>query len=166
MINDPQFWEFNVRTRFFQYDARFVFENKKPMDSVYFYVREDRDFNKYPKFATNIVKEIYNAWTITYIMMQIAVCMGIKVIYLLGIDNSYSIEVDNKGKIRNNSVSDSFVAGGNVQEMSGHLPNVQRMNMGYVSAYKFAKKHNIKIYNATRGGQLETFQRVSFDDLF
>ena len=29
----------------------------------------------------------------------------------------------------------------------------------------YAKAHGIKIYNATRGGKLEVFERVDFDDL-
>ena len=29
----------------------------------------------------------------------------------------------------------------------------------------YAEHHNIKIYNATRGGHLEVFERVNFDDV-
>ena len=31
---------------------------------------------------------------------------------------------------------------------------------------EFAKEHDIHIYNATRGGHLEAFERVDFDSLF
>ena len=38
-----------------------------------------------------------------------------------------------------------------------------------IDAYKVAKQyaddHNIKIYNATRGGKLEVFERVDLDDI-
>ena len=36
----------------------------------------------------------------------------------------------------------------------------------YQKAKTYADTHNIKIYNATRGGKLEVFQRVEFDSLF
>ena len=40
----------------------------------------------------------------------------------------------------------------------------------FFNAYKIAKKyaetHGIKIYNATRGGEMEVFERVDFDSLF
>ena len=44
-------------------------------------------------------------------------------------------------------------------------------DMAYTfSAYEVAKenaeKKGIKIYNATRGGKLEVFERVDFDSLF
>ena len=37
--------------------------------------------------------------------------------------------------------------------------------MAYKKAKEYADKHGIKIYNATRGGALEVFPRVNFDDL-
>ena len=40
------------------------------------------------------------------------------------------------------------------------------MNDGYACARKFADREGIKIYNATRGGYLEAFERADFDDLF
>lgn len=47
--------------------------------------------------------------------------------------------------------------------------NVKHKNMllkTYESAQKYTKEHGIKIYNATRGGNLEVFERVDFDFLF
>ena len=38
--------------------------------------------------------------------------------------------------------------------------------LAYQSAKKYADAHGIKIYNATRGGNLEVFERVDFDSLF
>ena len=37
---------------------------------------------------------------------------------------------------------------------------------GYKSARKYADTHHVHIYNATRGGYLEIFDRVNFDSLF
>ena len=36
----------------------------------------------------------------------------------------------------------------------------------YQKAKQYAETHGIKIYNATRGGKLEVFERVDFDSLF
>jgi len=36
----------------------------------------------------------------------------------------------------------------------------------YKTAKKYADRHGVKIYNATRGGNLEVFERVDFDTLF
>jgi hypothetical protein len=40
------------------------------------------------------------------------------------------------------------------------------IDSAYEAAERYAKEHGIKIFNATRGGRLETFERVDFDDLF
>ncbi len=40
------------------------------------------------------------------------------------------------------------------------------MLAAYTEAKRYADTHGIKIYNATRGGKLEVFERVDFDSLF
>ena len=40
------------------------------------------------------------------------------------------------------------------------------MVLAYKSAKKYADSHGIRIYNATRGGKLEVFERIDFDSLF
>ena len=44
--------------------------------------------------------------------------------------------------------------------------NVERMILAYKEAKRISEEKGIKIYNATRGGMLEVFERVNFDDLF
>ena len=41
----------------------------------------------------------------------------------------------------------------------------QRNIAGYLKAKEFAEENNVKIYNATRGGALEIFERVNLDDI-
>ena len=40
------------------------------------------------------------------------------------------------------------------------------MNKSYAEARKYSDRTGIKIYNATRGGQLEAFERKDFDEIF
>ena len=52
---------------------------------------------------------------------------------------------------------------------SGVKPNACRKTenlLAYQAAREYADRHGIKIYNATRGGKLEVFERVDFDSLF
>ncbi len=46
------------------------------------------------------------------------------------------------------------------------VQNVESMNRSYELCKEFAEKNGVKIYNATRGGKLEVFERVDFDSLF
>ena len=40
------------------------------------------------------------------------------------------------------------------------------MKVAFEFAEEYSKEHGFRIYNATRGGALEAFERVDFDSLF
>lgn len=121
-------------------------------------------FRKYPQFSENIHSKMYEGSTITYYLIQIAVYMGFKEIYLLGVDFNYSISMDNKGRvIKNNDVKDYFYEG---KAINVTMPNLEQNFYAYQSAKKHCGKNGIKIYNTTRGGKLEVFERIDFDTLF
>jgi hypothetical protein len=105
------------------------------------------------KFSSNPSALVYDGYTITYSLLQIAVYMGFKEIYLLGCDCYYSIDIQKHHFTETVRIDPTFPTAAN------------RMICGYKEAKKYADKHNISIYNATRGGNLEVFKRVSFDDV-
>ena len=43
------------------------------------------------------------------------------------------------------------------------IANMDSLEYSYCLAKRFADEHGVKIYNATRGGKLETFERIDFD---
>ena len=47
-----------------------------------------------------------------------------------------------------------------------YIADVDMQLDGYKAAKKYAEENGIKIYNATRGGKLEIFERVEYDTLF
>ncbi len=103
------------------------------------------------KFSDDIYNEVCGGFTIVYSMIQIAVYMGFSEIYLLGCDCNYC---DDKSKRH-------FVD-------SGHYdPGYKTIGNKMIRAYYFAKQymdnHDVKIFNATRGGMLEVFPRVELD---
>lgn len=107
---------------------------------------------------------VYDIATVTYSMLQIAVSMGIRDIYIIGCDNSYGKEVKKDGTVVDNGTV-SYFAGSDPKETK-HAAATWEMDIAYEYAKKFAKEHDIHIYNATRGGHLEAFERVDFDSLF
>ena len=46
-----------------------------------------------------------------------------------------------------------------------NLPKVVEMTRAYISAEKYSREHGFRIFNATRGGKLEVFERVNFDTI-
>ncbi|MEH7401756.1 6-hydroxymethylpterin diphosphokinase MptE-like protein [Gottfriedia acidiceleris] len=102
------------------------------------------------KFSDDAYAVIYDGYTITYSLIQLAVYMGFNEIYLIGVDCNYS-----KDKI--NHFKDYNLVDSNYTSTS------EKMISAYNIAKEYADCHNIKIFNATRGGMLEVFERVDLD---
>lgn len=116
-----------------------------------------------PKFSSELDNIIYDIATVTYYNLQLAAYMGFKKIYLLGCDNSYSLDRKADGTIvKNGSDVDYFCA-----DSSPQVPVVvaatYEMDIAYHYAQQYSETHGFCIYNATRGGKLELFRRVDFE---
>lgn len=116
------------------------------------------------KFSEDISKILYTVATTTYSMFQMAVYMGIREMYIIGCDNSYAREIAKDGTILETGRKSYFSAANKKEQATA--ASVWQMNIAYEFARKYADAHGIKIYNATRGGCLEAFERVDFDTLF
>lgn len=103
------------------------------------------------KFSDDVSKCIYSGFNVTASVLQIAVYMGFKEIYLIGADCSYSQH-------------SSHVAEHGVRDLNMDTM-VDRIFVAYREAKKYADAHDIKIYNSTRGGMLEIFERKSLGDV-
>lgn len=119
---------------------------------------------KRPRFSPDLTKHLSEGGTVTFFLMQIAVYMGFKELYLIGCDFNFSYGIDINGNFfEDPSVKDHFREYGDRQYT---MPNLQYNYWAYQAAQRYAKKHGIKIFNATRGGKLEVYERVNFDSLF
>ncbi len=120
----------------------------------------DRDF------SYDLTEGIHWGSTITYSLIQQAVFMGFKEIYLLGIDHSYTVP-DKK-------VNGCYVCEGEVNHfhknyrVKGEKWNEPRADVLEVS-YKYAKKAceavGVSIFNASRKTKLDVFEKVHLDDV-
>ncbi len=112
--------------------------------------------NKYKqygaKFSDNAYDAVYDGYSITYSMIQIAVYMGFKEIYLLGCDCSYT-----KGE------NNHFVESGHIDK-NDYL-NYEKKTSAYKSAREYMDTHDVEIINCTRGGMLEVFPRMQLEQV-
>ena len=145
-----------------EYHDRFKDDNYK------FFVIKEHDF--YPhkaQFSKDLSKYIAQGYTVTYGAIQLAVYMGFKTIYLLGIDHNYNIRRDAKGRPCRDDISKSNYAKGMSNYVNtNNLPRIEESTIAYETAEKVTAKMGVKILNATRGGKLEAFDRINFDDIF
>lgn len=154
-------------------DAKGVFlpiefrEDFRGNQRVSHFVLRHRDF--YPMaadFSRNVHRYLGQGFTVTYGAIQMAHYMGFSEVYLLGIDHNYSISLNEKGiPVLNDGVQDYF-KGSTASNKGLNLPRVAESTVAYMTARKFSdRQKNFTVYNATRGGKLEAFERVDLDEV-
>lgn len=100
--------------------------------------------------------------TVTYSALQLAYYLGASSIILLGIDHSFNSDSKNikyekmKGPDPNHFSANYFKDG----QLWG-IPNLTASEASYRKAYEFLSNNNIPIYDATVGGKLDVFPKIS-----
>ena len=54
----------------------------------------------------------------------------------------------------------------NTDKETLYIPNTEKSTRTYIAMKQHCDKRGVKVYNATRGGKLEVFPRINFDELF
>lgn len=103
------------------------------------------------KFSNDCYSCIYDGYTITFSIMQLACYMGFKEIYLLGCDCDY------------NQKKGHFVEYGHKDPKSAIMGD--KMIQGHYEFKKFADSIGVKVINCTRGGMLEVYPRMSLENV-
>ncbi len=119
----------------------------------------------YPGFSDNICNGVCWGYTVTYdVGLQVAAYMGFSEIYLIGVDNSTVGNVtDDRNHFLKNYYSEQEKRV--LKNFDSVLAN-KKTEKAYEMAEIYSRRHGFRIYNATRGGKLEAFERVDFDKLF
>jgi hypothetical protein len=122
-------------------------------------------------FDIDVINGIHNVINVTYTMIELALFMGFEEIYLIGVDNSYVIKQNEKGETVIDDISSHFAG---MAPLNYETKVIINSNGGYrdksteayydIAKYLQGRKQNV--FNATRGGKLEVFQRVNFDEVF
>lgn len=121
-----------------------------PTDT-YYHAKQALDEKYFAKFSGDAYEIVYDGYSIAYSCLELAVYMGFKEIYLLGADCTYS------------GPKEHFVDSG-VKDRN-RIYATPKLVTAYKVAKEYADTHDIKIYNATRGGVLEVFPRVKLEEV-
>lgn len=110
------------------------------------------------KYSQDLLWGIYGMYTVVIAAITVAAYMGYKEVYLLGVDCNYMgsrlYAIDDKTRDK--------------QLLNNHdaaFETQTNMINGYSFINNAIQKYGVKIYNATRGGKLEVFERVQLDDI-
>lgn len=126
------------------------------------------------KVRGNILAYCKTKATVMTLMAELAFYMGFEEIYLLGVDNSdthganaHFYQSNTEKLIANQDINRirKRMLKKNVTQDDIAEHTMNRCNSVYEELKKFADVHGIKIYNATRGGNLEIFPRRNLEDI-
>jgi len=152
-------------TRIFPFDLRSFLGQAG--DSM-LYLNFRRDYRPFPKFSRNLARQAYWGGTVSFLNLQIAAYLGCNPIVLIGFDHNYVVPtegikenvIESQAEDVNHIHPDYFGPG-----YRWHDPNLARMEMAYAHARTELERSGTRVLNATAGGHLETFDRVSFDEI-
>lgn len=103
-------------------------------------------------FSSDVSEIVYDGYSIVYSLLQIAVYMGFKYIYLLGVDCSYSV-----------TGIQHVVDSGFTDKQSATVG--ERMIFAHSIAKDYLDRYQVEVKNASRGGMLEVYERVTLEDI-
>lgn len=119
------------------------------------------------KCSIDLTEGAYGGHTVTYENLQIAMHLGLNPIYMIGCDHNYKGEKNVTAgiPIRQSDEQTHFVKNYRKPGEVVLPAAIHEMEKAYTRARKAAEMNNIRIFNATRGGQLEVFERIDFDKI-
>jgi len=124
-----------------------------------------------PEFSDDALQGLHWGSTVVYSMLQLAAFMGIREVYLLGVDFSFTIPSTSEGSTGKFKI---YVSEGERNHFHPdyrkpgehwHQPNLDYQEKSFLSARKYFETHGGRLFNATRGGRLACLPRVDFDAL-
>jgi len=108
-------------------------------------------------FQFNLENPLYDSHTVILHLLQMAVYMGFREIYFIGVDMNF---VAKEPHFYNSSNREILSAN------SRSIKNTPKMLLGFQKASNILKERGVKLYNAGIGGKLDCMERVDFKNLF
>lgn len=157
----------NIHAKYLLLDitGRKYLKDKDNSNIFYFYLYGKFTNNRWESPNSTVSEDISayvsDGRTVTFAAIQFAIYMGFKKIYLLGVDHSYANVIKQDGSVEKND--EKTYAEGIIDRGMG-VQYVDVTNEAYLNAKEYCDLNDIRIYNATRGGKLEIFNRINLEN--
>ncbi|PWM98996.1 MAG: hypothetical protein DBX37_05635 [Massilioclostridium sp.] len=117
---------------------------------------------KKKRISEDVSRYISLNFSVTAAAIEVAIYLGFKEIYLIGIDNNFSRWIDENGKMHFQNIEDYKL-------IKAHDFNYfcyqDAVNSCFDCYKKYADSHGIRIINVTRGGNLNSYQREELEKI-
>lgn len=161
---DYMFFPSKFKSKFKKGDNRYF------VNLDYSFFNDVSPYFEKPRFSQDCSTEIFCGQSVTIVNLQLAYYLGFAEVYLIGMDFSYNIPqsaivdgnvIESTEDDVNHFHPDYFGKG-----KKWHDPKLHNVLKSYKMAKLMYEIDDRKIYNATKGGKLEVFERVDYNSLF
>ncbi len=136
-------------------------------DADYFYLDYNSEFSESFGLSLDCAHAVKCCATVTTTCIQFAIYMGFSKIFLLGVDHSFAKMIDKNGNVVVDSTIRNHFTDDYDKDIVDQGFQVDSATEAYMNIERLSRKlGTFRVFNATRGGKLEVFERVDFDDLF
>ncbi len=131
-----------------------------------YFFRNDKRENDQPEgFSLDCTQQVNTMGTVTIDCMQLAMHMGYKHIYLLGIDHNFDKIITENGEVViDPGVKNYFIEGYDADILGEVKHDLGNTTKAYFKVREFVDKTDVTIYNASRQTKLTAFERVTFEE--
>ena len=142
------------------------YENIDVKNARYFWMDYGSELKETFGLSLDCAHAVRCRGTVTTTCIQFALYMGFTEIYLLGIDHNYSKSIDMNGNVvEDRSVRDYFVDNYDADIKDQVVHDMRAPTLAFGDVEQLSRRlGTFRVFNATRGGKLEVFERVSFED--
>jgi hypothetical protein len=123
------------------------------------------------RFSTNVLEGVYGGWTVIYMQMQLAFYMGIREIYLIGVDFSFEIP---KPADEACSSDEILIHQGEINHFHPKyrthgepwsMPKLDLQYKAFLEAKRTVESLGGEILNASRKTKLDVFPVIDFEKI-
>jgi hypothetical protein len=121
--------------------------------------------SKYPfYFCRQMTDEFSEGYTVTYYALQLAFAMGFQNVFLVGVDHSFKQTGKPNEKQRMQSNDPNHFHPDYFKGHDWQLADLEASELAYKTANFFYTRTKRKIYDATIGGKLNIFPKISYQN--
>jgi len=158
--NKEYFNKTGIKT-YLGYKAKYLGVGKNNPNVNYFMEKPSIDI------STHITKGMGAGGTVTYTALQMAYYLGANPVILFGVDHSFATEKNTRpNQIVKRETEDNNHFDPNYFQKGTYwgVPNLDKSERGYMEAKRMFEEDGRKVYDATIGGKLDIFPKISVDE--
>lgn len=142
------------------------FEDVDIKNADYFYMDYNSELPESFGMSLDAAHGIRCHATVTTTCLQLAIYMGFSKIYLLGVDHNFAKMIDKNGNVVTDTSIRNHFTDDYDKDIIDQGFQIDGATEAYMNIERLSKKlGSFRIFNATRGGKLEVYERVDFDEL-